>query len=95
MWKAAQRLTDIFWKKWSKEYLQNILLSQKWQKDNRSIAAGDVVIVVNPNGPRNLWPKGIVLKTFPSRDGRVRIVDVKTSTGVYRRPVTKIIKLDV
>lgn len=95
MWKATQRLTDIFWKKWSKQYLQHILFSRKWSKDNRNVDEGDVVLIVDPDGPRNIWPKGVVLKTYPSRDGRVRIVDVKTSAGIYRRPVAKLVKLDI
>lgn len=45
--------------------------------------------------PRNVWPKGLVIKTYPSKDGRVRIVDVKIKNNIYKRPVVKLIKLDV
>ncbi|CAG7828727.1 unnamed protein product [Allacma fusca] len=51
--------------------------------------------MADENNPRNLWPKGIITATFPGKDGRVRVVEVKTCTGTYRRPVAKIIVLDV
>lgn len=52
-------------------------------------------MIVDPDNPRNSWPKGRVCDVFPGKDGRVRVIDVKTSTGIFRRPITKIIKLDV
>jgi hypothetical protein len=36
-----------------------------------------------------------VVATYPGKDGAVRVVDIKTSKGVYRRPVVKLIPLDV
>jgi len=44
--------------------------------------------------PRNIWPKGIIDKTYPSKDGRVPIVDVKIKDHIYKRPAVNIIKLD-
>ncbi|CAG7720441.1 unnamed protein product [Allacma fusca] len=55
----------------------------------------DVVIITDENNPRNLWPKGINVATFPGKDGKIRVVEVETCTGTYRRPVRKIIVLDV
>ncbi|XP_041978573.1 uncharacterized protein LOC121732686 [Aricia agestis] len=41
---------------------------------------------------RNCWRHGVavVSTTHAGRDGRVRIVDVRTRTGVLRRPVTRV-----
>jgi hypothetical protein len=47
------------------------------------------------DGPRNNWPLGRIIQTYPGKDGQVRVADVKTKTGTYRRPVIKLIKLDV
>jgi len=41
--------------------------------------------------PRNVWPKGIIVKMYPSNDGRVRIVDEKIKDHIYERPSVKII----
>jgi hypothetical protein len=59
------------------------------------IEVGDVVIVVDDLLPRNFWPKGIIEELFPGKDGIVRVVTVRTTTGTYRRPVSKICVLDV
>jgi hypothetical protein len=59
------------------------------------IRVGDVVFVVNDLLPRNSWPKGIIEELFPGKDGIVRVVTVRTTTGTYRRPVSKICVLDV
>jgi hypothetical protein len=53
------------------------------------------VFIADGNLPRNSWPRGIVLRTYPGTDGQVRVVDVKTRTGIFRRPVAKICVLDV
>jgi hypothetical protein len=95
MWKSSQRLADIFWIKWKKEYRQFLIYSRKWKKDNNNLKEGDVVLVMESEVPRNVWPKGLIIKTYPSRDGRVRIVDVKIKNNIYKRPVVKLIKLDV
>lgn len=95
MWRATQRLCDLFWVRWKKEYRQHILYSRKWSKDNPSVCEGDVVLITDADIPRNIWPKGIIVKVYPSKDERVRTVNVKTSCGVYKRAVAKLIKLDV
>lgn len=94
-WRAAQPLTDLFWARLNKEYRQHILFSRKGFKDGQRVSEGDVVLVMDPDGPRNVWPKGIIVRTYPSSDGRVRVVDVRTTTGIPRRPVAKIVKLEV
>ncbi|KAH9640758.1 hypothetical protein HF086_007329 [Spodoptera exigua] len=54
---------------------------------------GDVVMIVDATLPRNSWPRGEVIKTYPGPDGRTRVLDVRTSGGVLRRPTRKIIVL--
>jgi len=94
-WRKAQRLTDQFWKRWMKEFLPSLTKRNKWYKKSNPIKIGDVVIIADPDHPRNVWPRGLIIKTFPGQDGQVRVVDVKTSMGIFRRPVAKICILDV
>jgi Family of unknown function (DUF5641) len=54
-----------------------------------------VVVVNDGNLARKDWKKGIIVETFPGKDGQVRVVLVKTADGVYKRPVTKIGVLNV
>ena len=44
-WRQVQYLADIFWKRWSKEYLPLLQGRQKWLRPRRNLAVGDVVLV--------------------------------------------------
>ena len=93
-WRQAQLLTDQVWKRWRKEYLPTLLSRQKWQSETDNLQLGAVVLIVDENTPRGLWPLARVVKVYPSTDGRVRSADVKTANGVYRRPVNKLCLLE-
>jgi len=43
-----------------------------------------------PPAIQRKWTIGRIIEVYPGCDGRVRNVKVKTSTGEYSRPVTKI-----
>ena len=36
------------------------------------------------------WPIAKVVETYPGRNGLVRVAAVKTATGTYKRPITKL-----
>ena len=39
------------------------------------------------------WPLARVVQVHPGKDGKVRVVTVRTAKGVYRRPVIKVVPL--
>ncbi|XP_063368187.1 uncharacterized protein LOC134656557 [Cydia amplana] len=90
MWRIAQRLTDAFWRRWMREVLPNLLPRQKWCQEGKQLKKGDVVVIVDPAMPRNVWPKGRVHEVHAGADGRIRIVDVKTQSGMLTRPVARL-----
>ena len=92
-WKVAQAMANQFWYRWISEYLPTKILRTKWLLDGEAIGVGDVVLVVNYQAPRNEWLKGIVQKTFPGLDERVRVALIKTKDREIVRPVVKLIKL--
>ena len=96
-WRIAEGLADHFWQRWVREYMPTLLRRTKWncQETTKPIEVGAVVVIVDPSMPRSCWPKGRVSAVFPGRDGQVRVVNVKTQFGEYRRPVSKICILDV
>jgi hypothetical protein len=94
-WRIAQRIADHFWIRWRKEYLPTLTRRTKWIQSGIEMKEGDVVVIIEENGTRSSWPLGRVVKTYPGTDSRVRVVDVKTSTGIDKRPVSKICRLDV
>lgn len=92
-YEQSQKLAEQFWKRWLKEYLPTLNLRVKWRADNGKLGIKDVVAIADPSLPRNHWPLGKVVATYPGKDDKVRIVDVKTITGTYRRPVHKLVLL--
>lgn len=91
-WRISQRLTDMFWKRWVKEYLPTLTRRTKWfNKDINAIKVNDLVIIADENA----WPRGIIVGVFPDKDGKIRMVDVKTNNGIFRRPICKICVLGI
>lgn len=88
-WKKAQYLSDLFWKRWTKEYLVTLQERQKMNKTKRNLMAGDMVLVADATAPQNSWMIGRIIKSFPDKAGIVRSVQIKTKTNVIERPVTK------
>jgi len=93
-WRQVQYLADIFWRRWTREYLPTLQLRQKWRHPVKNLEAGDVVIVADDNAPRNLWHLGRVTETYLSSDGFVRTVKVTTRTSTLLRPVHKLCLLE-
>ena len=88
-WRQIQHLTNVFWRRWSKEYLTSLQERQKWIKPQRNIKMGDIVLV-SDNSPRNQWRMGRVIDVFPDKKGLVRIAKVKMGTSILERPITKL-----
>ena len=94
-WRQVQYLADVFWRRWIKEYLPSLQQRQKWNKERRNFAVGDIVLVLDDKTPRNSWPLGRILEVYTNRnDGLVRSVKLKTRTSELRRPVNKIALLE-
>ncbi|XP_023937546.1 uncharacterized protein LOC112045551 [Bicyclus anynana] len=89
-WRAAQALADTFWRRWVHEYLPTLVPRGQPASTHRSLKKGDLVVIVDPNLPRNFWPRGIIEEIHPGPDGEVRSATVRTSSGVFHRPTRKL-----
>ena len=90
-WRRVQHLANKLWKRWRKEYLQNLQVRSKWNKTLPNVEIDDVVIVCDDNLPRSRWRLGRVVETFPSKDGLVRSVRLSMgsiSLDKTRRPTS-------
>lgn len=92
-WRASQALADHFWQRWVREYLPSLVPRGEPTGTTRKIQVGDIVIVVDTMLPRNVWPRGVVERTYEGPDGNVRVADIRTKTGTFKRPVRKLIVL--
>ncbi|XP_062557078.1 uncharacterized protein LOC134221929 [Armigeres subalbatus] len=93
-WNLARQLVDHFWRRWIHEYLPTIANRTKWFSDAKNLAENDLVLIVD-EGRRNGWIGGQVLTVIPGRDGRIRQAMIRTSKGVFKRPVTKLAVLQI
>ena len=51
-WRIAQNLKDRIWKKWTLEYLPQLIKRQKWHSHTTPIKVGDIVIICDASQPR-------------------------------------------
>lgn len=92
-WRISQRLADMYWKRWVREVLPDMRPRQKWNEEQRPLKVGDLALVVDPNSPRNTWPRGVIQDVLPGKDGRIRVVNIKTRTGVLQRPAARVARI--
>ncbi|CAD7094244.1 unnamed protein product [Hermetia illucens] len=52
-----------------------------------------LVLIKNENAPPLKWQLGRIVKTSQGSDGRCRVADVKTSSGIFRRAIHKLCPL--
>ena len=93
-WRQIQYMVDLFWHRWTQEYLPLLQERQKWSTTRRNFNVGDVVLIVDSSAPRNSWLIGKIVKTMPDTQGTVRSVCVQTKTSTLERPITKICLLE-
>ena len=93
-WRQIQYLADVFWRRWVREYLPQLLQRSKWRRGERDVAIGDVVLIMDYQLPRNEWRLGRVLETFPGQDGHVRTVRLRTKDGECVRPIARLCMLE-
>ncbi|XP_026322256.1 uncharacterized protein LOC113231928 [Hyposmocoma kahamanoa] len=91
IWRTSQRLADMFWSRWIKEYLPDLQHRRTPRATNGALQLGDLVFIADGTLPRNTWPRGIIVATYPGPDGEIRAVDVRTNRGILRRPTKKLV----
>ena len=94
-WRQVQYLSDVFWRRWMKEYLPGLQERQRWSRPMRNFQVGDVVLLADEKTPRGLWPLARILDVKRNKkDGLVRSVTLKTKSSVLQRPIDKIVLLE-
>ncbi|XP_063543215.1 uncharacterized protein LOC134751700 [Cydia strobilella] len=67
----------------------------KWASHTEPPVVGDLVLLREENVPPLEWRRGRIISIRPGKDGVVRVVQVRTATGVLTRPTNRIIRLPV
>ncbi|XP_071652825.1 uncharacterized protein [Temnothorax longispinosus] len=77
------------------EYLGQLSRASYSSNDEIKIKIGDVVLIGNESQKRLDWPLGRVIEIILGRDGKVRVVRVKTANGELVRPVQRLYPLEI
>ncbi len=89
-WKQVQYISDLFWKRWIREYLPSLQMTTKWTSTKRNFQLNDLVIIADEKAPRNSWLLGRIVKTIPDSQGLIRKALVKTKSSTLLRPIHKL-----
>lgn len=92
-WKATERVFQQFWKRWNIEYLSRLQQRPKWCKLQKDLQPGDLVLVKDERLPPLRWRLGRITNIYPGKDNHIRVVDLRTSIGNLKRPITKLCPL--
>lgn len=97
--RLQQKLTDDFWKRWTKEYLLQLRSFHEVRGTSTRVIKfrpGDVALVQEDGRPRHLWKKARIERLVEGRDQKVRTVILCTPEGhQIVRPVQLVITLEV
>ncbi|XP_018371806.1 PREDICTED: uncharacterized protein LOC108766801 [Trachymyrmex cornetzi] len=94
-WQMVQQMTEGFWRSWSGDYLHTLQQHPKWRVVQRLAKVGQIVLVRNPLAPPSQWELGRITACHPGDDNLTRVVTIKTSHSVYKRPIAKLCFLPV
>lgn len=85
-----QQRVQRFWHQWRTEYLVELQKENKRIVPNRAIRPGRMVVLIDEYLAPVKWPLARIEEIHPGKDGLVRVVTLRTSKGILRRPITKI-----
>lgn len=94
-WQLLCALKQRFWRSWAKDYVPSLQIRTKWFKEEPDLAVGQLVVVQEENLPPLQWMTGRVLAVAPGNDQKVRVAEIKTPKGVYKRPIHKLAVLPI
>lgn len=94
-WEMIQRTVQEFWKRWAAEYIANLQSRVKWRSRQENLKVDDFVLLKDDNLPPLKWKTGRVIEVHPGKDNLVRVVSVRTTSGVTKRAISKLCKLPV
>ncbi|XP_031339592.1 uncharacterized protein LOC116168078 [Photinus pyralis] len=93
-YRLRQRLMNDLRHRFRKEYI-GMLIDKKRKTNDITLKVGDVVLVGSDNKKRLAWPIGRITEMIRGRDGICRVAKLKTSRGVFIRPVQRLYPMEV
>ncbi|XP_070524570.1 uncharacterized protein [Cardiocondyla obscurior] len=92
-YQLLQRMKLHYWKRWSTDYLTTLQQRVKWERRQKNLEIGQLVVVKKDGLPPAKWIIGRVMKLHPGADKEVRVVTIHTPTTTMEHPIVKVVPL--
>lgn len=94
-WQLVQQMHRDFWKRWKTEYLHTFHQRSKWSKTHcfDSAEVGSLVLIKDELLSPLKWSVGRIVTLHPGADGVARVASVRTTRGLFKRPLVKLCPL--
>ncbi|GFV95335.1 DUF5641 domain-containing protein [Trichonephila clavipes] len=89
VWQRITKSVQTIWKRWSLSYLNSLQQRKKWIVNKENLKLGDMVLI-REDLPPCKWLLGLVVKIYMGKDKKVRVVDIKTGKGIYKRSINRL-----
>lgn len=84
------------WRLWQSDYINNLQCHGRWQTKQPNLEVDDIVLIKEDNLAPQHWALAQITEVHPGKDGNVRNVSLKVSSGkIFQRAVQKLCKLPV
>ncbi|GFY24196.1 DUF5641 domain-containing protein [Trichonephila clavipes] len=90
VWQRITKSVQTIWKRCSLSYLNSLQQRKKWIVNKENLKLGDMVLIREENLPPCKWLLGRVVKIYMGKDKKVRVVDIKTGKGIYKRSINRL-----
>ena len=94
-WEHVKKMMQVFWRRWTREYLSRLQQRPKWLNHRSEFRVNDLVLIRDERQAPLTWPRGRIVKLHPGPDGKTRVVTIKTATNEIQRPIVKLCLLPV
>ena len=75
---SNKAIYESWFKEWLVSYVPTLVRQPKWFKTDRNIRVGDVVLFTKSDKEfEKIYHYGIIIATFESKDGLIRVVEVQ------------------
>ncbi|XP_058827294.1 uncharacterized protein LOC131687237 [Topomyia yanbarensis] len=89
----VQQKVQHFWYRWRNEYLKELQRQATVNPEKVNLKVGQVVILQDELLPPMRWSLARVEEIFPGKDDVSRVVVLRTPSGTFKRPASKVCPL--
>ncbi|XP_055522867.1 uncharacterized protein LOC129717047 [Wyeomyia smithii] len=89
----VQLRVQQFWCRWRSEYLKELQRQSYINPEKVNLKVGQLVILKDQLMPPTQWPLARIDALYPGRDNISRVLLLRTSSGIFKRPSCKVCPL--